>query len=103
MVTRDIRMNSMDADRQNLWAKANDAYNRTTDLYWRSDNDTVRDIRLVGYLELVRHNYGAVERGGYVVTGIKTQPSNQDFWVQMRAFQVRRGGNGNNWYNVPFG
>nr|DAK14229.1 MAG TPA: hypothetical protein [Caudoviricetes sp.] len=110
MVARDIRMNGIDNNIQHAhnrindtWNRANDAYNRTTDLYWRSDNDTVRDIRLVGYLELVRHNYGAVERGGYVVTGIKTQPSNQDFWVQMRAFQVRRGGNGNNWYNVPFG
>lgn len=103
MVVRDIRMNNMDADRTNLWNKANDTYNRTTDLYWRSDNDTVRDVRLVGFIELVRHNYGAVERGGYVVTGIKTQPSNQDFWVQMRAFQVRRGGGGQNWYNTPFG
>lgn len=103
MVARDIRMNNMDADRTNLWNKANDAYNRTTDLYWRSDNDTVREVRLVGFIELVRHNYGAVERGGYIVTGIKTQPSNQDFWVQMRALQTRRGGGGQNWYNTPFG
>lgn len=85
------------------WNRANDAWNRTENLYWIMNNDSVRDIRLVGFLELVRHNYGTVERGGYIVTGIKTQPSNQDFWVQMRAFQVRRGGNGNNWYNVPFG
>nr|DAN19476.1 MAG TPA: hypothetical protein [Caudoviricetes sp.] len=103
MTARDQRMNNMDADRTNLWNKANDTYNRTTDLYWRSDNDTVRDVRLVGFIELVRHNYGAVERGGYIVTGIKTQPSNQDFWVQMRALQVRRGGGGQNWYNTPFG
>lgn len=103
MVARDIRMNNMDADRTNLWNKANDVYNRTTDLYWRSDNDTVREVRLVGFIELVRHNYGAVERGGYIVTGIKTQPSNQDFWVQMRALQARRGGGGQNWYNTPFG
>lgn len=103
MVARDIRMNNMDADRTNLWNKVNDAYNRTTDLYWRSDNDTVREVRLVGFIELVRHNYGAVERGGYIVTGIKTQPSNQDFWVQMRALQARRGGGGQNWYNTPFG
>ena len=85
------------------WNRANDAWNRTQDLYNRSDNDTVRDIRLVGFIELVRHNNGAVERAGYVVTGIKTQPSNQDFWVQMRALQERRGGGGQNWYNTPFG
>lgn len=110
MVARDIRMNGIDSNIQHehnriteTWNRANDAYNRTTDLYWRSDNDTVRDIRLVGYVELVRHNYGAVERAGYVVTGIKTQPSNQDFWVQMRALQERRGVGGQNWYNVPFG
>lgn len=110
MVARDIRMNGIDSNIQHAhnritetWNRANDAYNRTTDLYWRSDNDTVRDIRLVGYVELVRHNYGAVERAGYVVTGIKTQPSNQDFWVQMRALQERRGVGGQNWYNVPFG
>lgn len=110
MVARDIRMNGIDSNIQyahnritETWNRANDAYNRTTDLYWRSDNDTVRDIRLVGYVELVRHNYGAVERAGYVVTGIKTQPSNQDFWVQMRALQERRGVGGQNWYNVPFG
>ena len=110
MAVRDNRMNGIDSNIQHAhnritdtWNRANDAYNRTTDLYWRSDNDTVRDIRLVGYVELVRHNYGAVERAGYVVTGIKTQPSNQDFWVQMRALQERRGVGGQNWYNVPFG
>ena len=110
MVARDIRMNGIDSNIQHAhnritetWNRANDAYNRTTDLYWRSDNDTVRDIRLVGFIELGRHNYGAVERAGYVVTGIKTQPSNQDFWVQMRALQERRGVGGQNWYNVPFG
>ena len=110
MVARDIRMNGIDSNIQHAhnritetWNRANDAYNRTTDLYWRSDNDTVRDIRLVGFIELGRHNYGAVERSGYVVTGIKTQPSNQDFWVQMRALQERRGVGGQNWYNVPFG
>ena len=110
MAARDIRMNGIDSNIQHAhnritsaYNRADDAWNRTQDLYNRSDNDTVRDIRLVGYVELVRHNYGAVERAGYVVTGIKTQPSNQDFWVQMRALQERRGVGGQNWYNVPFG
>ena len=103
MAARDQRMNSIEHDKSNLWKRANDAWNRTQDLYNRSDNDTVRDIRLVGFIELGRHNYGSVERAGYVVTGIKTQPSNQDFWVQMRALQERRGGGGQNWYNTPFG
>ena len=110
MAARDIRMNGIDSNIQHAhnritsaYNRADDAWNRTQDLYNRSDNDTVRDIRLVGYVELVRHNYGAVERAGYVVTGIKTQPSNQDFWVQMRVLQERRGGGGQNWYNTPFG
>ena len=110
MVARDIRMNGIDSNIQHAhnritsaYNRADDAWNRTQDLYNRSDNDTVRDIRLVGFIELGRHNYGAVERAGYVVTGIKTQPSNQDFWVQMRALQERRGGGGQNWYNTPFG
>ncbi len=110
MVARDIRMNGIDSNIQHAhnritsaYNRADDAWNRTQDLYNRSDNDTVRDIRLVGFIELGRHNYGAVERAGYVVTGIKTQPSNQDFWVQMRALQERRGVGGQNWYNVPFG
>ena len=110
MVARDIRMNGIDSNIQHAhnritdtWNKAVDAWNRTENIYWIVNNDTVRDIRLVGYVELVRHNYGAVERAGYIVTGIKTQPSNQDFWVQMRALQERRGVGGQNWYNVPFG
>lgn len=110
MVARDIRMNGIDSNIQHAhnritsaYNRADDAWNRTQDLYNRSNNDTVRDIRLVGFIELGRHNYGAVERAGYVVTGIKTQPSNQDFWVQMRALQERRGGGGQNWYNTPFG
>lgn len=110
MVARDIRMNGIDSNIQHAhnritdtWNKAVDAWNRTENIYWIVNNDTVRDIRLVGFIELGRHNYGAVERAGYVVTGIKTQPSNQDFWVQMRALQERRGVGGQNWYNVPFG
>ena len=113
MATRDNRMNNIEHDKSNLWSKANDAwnrtqdlYNRTQDLYNRSDNDTVRDVRLVGHIApIVAHANQATERGGYVVTGLVN--GNNDHvidQVQMRAFQVKRGGaGGQNWYNVPFG
>ena len=106
MVTRDQRMNNIEHDKSNLWNRANDAWNRTQDLYNRSDNDTVRDVRLVGYIvPIVAHANQATERGGYVVTGLVN--GNNDHvidQVQMRAFQVKRGGaGGQNWYNVPFG
>lgn len=69
------------------------------------NNDTVRDVRLVGLITpIIAHANQATERNGYVVTGLVN--GNNDHivdLVQMRALQVRRGGNGNNWYNVPFG
>lgn len=82
-----------------LWAKA-------SDLYYRSDNDTVRDIRLVGSIApIVAHANQATERVGYIVTGLVN--GNNDHiidQVQMRAFQIKRGGSGGqNWYTVPFG
>ena len=106
MIARDQRMNNIEHDKLNLWNRANDAWNRTQDLYNRSDNDTVRDVRLVGYIvPIVAHANQATERGGYVVTGLVN--GNNDHvidQVQMRAFQVKRGGaGGQNWYNVPFG
>lgn len=105
MAARDQRMSNMDADRTNLWNKANDAWNRTQDLYNRSDNDTVRDIRLVGRIDcVVMYANQGIERQGYVVTGVVN--SNSDHLVDsitMRALQLRRGGGGQNWYNVPLG
>ena len=77
------------------WNRANDAWNKAHD----AQVNRVYEIRLAGFVELVRHNYGSVERSGYVVTGIKTQPSNQDFWVQMRALQFHRNGQ---WLNTYF-
>ena len=69
------------------------------------DNDTVRDVRLVGLITpIIAYANQATERNGYVVTGLVN--SNNDHIVdvvQMRALQVRRGRNGSNWYNVPFG
>lgn len=77
------------------WNRANDAWNKAHD----AQVNRVYEIRLAGFVELVRHNYGSVERSGYVVTGIKTQPSNQDFWVQMRVLQFHRNGQ---WLNAYF-
>lgn len=99
MVARDHRMNAMDGDRADLRNKIND-------LYWRSDNDTVRDVRMVGFIEISHLNHGSVERAGYVVTGLRNFDAGNfsvGDTVQMRALQVRRGGGGQNWYNVPFG
>lgn len=105
MAARDQRMNNIEHDKSNLWNKANDAWNRTQDLYNRSDNDTVRDIRLVGRIDcIVMYANQGIERQGYVVTGVVN--SNSDHLVDlitMRALQLRRGGGGQNWYNVPLG
>ena len=91
MAARDQRMDSISTNLNSVWHILN--------------NDTVRDIRMVGQIApIVAHANQATERNGYVVTGLVN--GNNDHivdLVQMRALQVRRGGNGSNWYNVPFG
>lgn len=92
MAARDQRMDSIDSNLNTVWNTLN--------------NDTVRDVRLVGLITpIIAHANQATERNGYVVTGLVN--GNNDHivdLVQMRAFQIRRGGgNGSNWYNVPFG
>ena len=91
MAARDQRMDSIDVNLNSVWNTLN--------------NDTVRDVRLVGLITpIIAHANQATERNGYVVTGLVN--GNNDHivdLVQMRALQVRRGGNGSNWYNVPFG
>lgn len=91
MATRDQKISSVEVNLNSVWHTLN--------------NDTVRDIRLVGGINpTVANANQATERGGYVVTGvINFNADNIIDYVQMRAFQIRRGGNGNNWYNVPFG
>jgi len=92
MAARDQRMDSIDSNLNTVWNTLN--------------NDTVRDVRLVGGIApIVAHANQATERGGYVVTGVINFNSDHIIdHVQMRAFQIRRGGgNGSNWYNVPFG
>lgn len=91
MTSRDNRMNLIDSNLNTVWNTLN--------------NDTVRDVRLVGLITpIIAHANQATERNGYVVTGLVN--GNNDHivdLVQMRALQVRRGENGSNWYNVPFG
>ena len=77
------------------WNRANDAWSKAHD----AQVNRIYEIRLAGFIELVRHNNGSLERSGYVVTGIKTQASNQDFWVQMRVLQFYRNGQ---WLNTYF-
>lgn len=91
MATRDQRMDSISTNLNSVWHILN--------------NDTVRDIRMVGQIApIVAHANQATERAGYVVTGLANGNSDHIIdQVQMRAVQIRRGGNGNNWYNVPFG
>ena len=91
MAARDQRISSVEVNLNSVWHTLN--------------NDTVRDIRLVGGINpTVANANQATERGGYVVTGvINFNADNIADYVQMRAFQIRRGGNGSNWYNVPFG
>jgi hypothetical protein len=94
MVARDNRMNSIET-----------IFNgHISSLFNVLNNDTVREIRLAGRINVLiyRANDG-LERNGYVITGIdnwnKDDHPDQAF---MRALQQRRGGNGQNWYNVPF-
>ena len=92
MAARDQRMDSIGTNINSIWNTLN--------------NDAVRDVRLVGGIApIVAHANQATERGGYVVTGVINFNSDHIIdHVQMRAFQIRRGGgNGSNWYNVPFG
>ena len=100
------QLTAMNNDRNGIRNSVTQLWSKAQDLYYRSDNDTVRDIRLVGHIApIVAHANQATERVGYVVTGLVN--GNNDHvidQVQMRAFQIKRGGSGGqNWYTVPFG
>lgn len=100
------QLTAMNNDRNGIRNSVSQLWTKANDLYHRSDNDTVRDIRLVGYIApIVAHANQATERVGYIVTGLVN--GNNDHivdQVQMRAFQIKRGGSGGqNWYTVPFG
>ena len=97
MAARDNRMNNMDADRQNLWAKSNDAWNKAHD----AQVNRIYEIRLAGYVAgTIYHRNVGHERAGYVVTGVAeiTGDGVIDI-IQMRALQFNRNGQ---WINTPF-
>lgn len=85
-------MAARDSDRADLRNKINDLYNR-------SDRDTVRNLRLVGYIQVEVQRNEMRERNGYVVTGGINDDRNYTLdFLQMRALQMWREG----WKNVPF-
>lgn len=100
MAARDNRMNSMDADRNNVRNLAQDAWNKAND----AQVNRIYEIRLAGYiyLELGAPWGGATERNGYIVTGL-VNDGGEGFWdrdhVQMRVLQFYRNGQ---WLNVYF-
>jgi hypothetical protein len=75
--------------------------NRFNDLFNRHNNQTVWDLRLAGYINpIIFTRNDAMERNGYVVTGIiNFNSDNYIDSIQLRALQMFRGGI---WYNVPF-
>lgn len=101
MIARDNNIQHAHNRITDTWNRANDAWNRTQDLYGRSDSDTVRNMRLVGFISMYANGGEAAERGGYVITGMHKNPGGLGgtYHVQMRALQMYRGG----WVNVPFG
>lgn len=96
MVVRDNRMNSMDADRSNLWGRANNAWDKAND----AQVNRIYDIRLAGYITLPFKQI-PTERNGYVVTGIWNDDNDIDDrdFIQMRVLQFHRNGQ---WLNAYF-
>ena len=111
MAARDNRMNVIDGNVNAALGRADDAWNRTQDLYNLRNNDNndkwqnyIRDIRLAGFMELhVGEANASTERGGYVVTGIRNHDNNSPLGVgdyaQLRALQFFRNGQ---WLNTGF-
>ena len=90
MVVRDNRMNSMDADRGNLWARANNAWDKAND----AQVNRIYEIRLAGLVNgLIFQKDEAKERNGYVVTGIENFNADRIVdRVSLRALQFYRNG-----------
>ena len=87
MAVRDNRMNSMDADRGNLWGRANSAWDKAND----AQVNRIYEIRLAGYITLPFKQI-PTERNGYVVTGIWNDDNDIDDrdFIQMRILQFHR-------------
>jgi hypothetical protein len=90
MVVRDKRMNSMDADRGNLWERANNAWDKAND----AQVNRIYEIRLAGLVNgLIFQRDEARERNGYVVTGIENFNADRIVdRVSLRALQFYRNG-----------
>ena len=98
MTTRDNRMNAMDSRMNSMDSDRNSIRSSVSQLWGVANDDTVRDIRMVGFIV----ERGPNERQGYVVT-YANDLGNNTIQYARRALQVRRGVGGNKWYNVPFG
>lgn len=106
MAARDVRMNNMDTDRNNVRNLAQDARNVAGEA-WDKANDAqmnrILTMRLAGYYQGSPGSLEARERQGYVVTGLIGNAASghlgQIHTVQMRALQFQLG-NGT-WLNTP--
>ena len=92
MAARDNRMNSMDADRNNVRNLAQDAWNKAND----AQLNRVCNMRLAGYINaVIRGADQGNERVGYVVTGVNnfnTDSIPDSIHMRCLQFQFGHGG-----------
>ena len=92
MAARDNRMNSMDADRNNVRNLAQDAWNKAND----AQLNRVCNMRLAGYINAaIRGADQGNERVGYVVTGVNnfnTDSIPDSIHMRCLQFQFGHGG-----------
>lgn len=96
MTARDNRMNSMDADRNNVRSLALDAWNKAND----AQLNRVANMRLAGYINaVIRGADQGNERVGYVVTGVNNfNADSVPDMIHMRCLQFQFGHGG--WVTV---
>lgn len=96
MTARDNRMNSMDADRNNVRNLAQDAWNKAND----AQLNRVVNMRLAGYINaIIRGVDQGNERVGYVVTGVNNfNADSVPDSIHMRCLQFQFGHGG--WVTV---
>ena len=96
MAARDNRMNSMDADRNNVRNLAQDAWNKAND----AQLNRVCNMRLAGYINaVIRGADQGNERVGYVVTGVNNfNTDSVPDSIHMRCLQFQFGHGG--WVTV---
>ena len=96
MAARDNRMNSMDADRNNVRNLAREAWNKAND----AQLNRVTNMRLAGYINsVIRGADQGNERVGYVVTGVNNfNTDSVPDSIHMRCLQFQFGHGG--WVTV---